>query len=487
MAEHLNRLLKSTILYLPAQFMPPFVQFVTTVVWTYLLDPATFGFVVFIISIQEIMACAGLTGWTLYMLRFRERFRDRGEDRFRAMDKRMTLLGAATQFVLTPPLLMLLGLPCDAPTIVATASYLVTRMVLTHYGDWARADHAIGAYTIGQVVGAVVGSLLSIVAILTFGPSSAVVLAAQAVGQALALALLVSRTNIRFGVGTFDSELFGEVRRYAAPALIGGVIGWVAGNIIRVLVQYMDGAVALGLISVGWGLGQRIAGVLAMLLTAAAYPLAVKHLEAGDRKGALAQVSFNGLLLFGVLLPAAVGATLLSEPIVTLLIAEKFRATTIVILPIALCAASLRFLRLHTCEQTLLLLERTNVTMYITMIESTLNVTLCALGLYLYGYYGAAAGMLIGSAIVCVGAFAFCFAKLGLPAPPCSTALRIVSACGAMGLVVRALPVSATAASLAFAILLGAATYAVCLAMLFPAIRALLARRFFPFPREATP
>ncbi len=76
MAEHIRKLLHSTILYLPAQFLPPLVQFITTVVWTHLLDPATFGFVNFIISVQEIVAYAGLTGWTLFMLRFRERFRE---------------------------------------------------------------------------------------------------------------------------------------------------------------------------------------------------------------------------------------------------------------------------------------------------------------------------------------------------------------------------------------------------------------------------
>jgi O-antigen/teichoic acid export membrane protein len=360
-------------------------------------------------------------------------------------------------------------------------------MLLSHYGDWARADHAIGAYTTGQIVGAVVGSALSIVAILVFGPLPAVVLAAQALGQAIALALVFKQTNLQLGLGVFDKQLFGDVRRYAAPALIGGIIGWAAGNVIRVLVQYMDGAVALGLISVGWGLGQRIAGVLAMLLTAAAYPLAVKHLEAGDRKGALEQVSFNGLLLFGVLLPTSIGALLLSEPIVTLLIAEKFRATTIVILPIALCAASLRFLRLHTCEQTLLLLERTQITMYITMFESTLNVALCALGLHFFGYWGAAAGMMIGSAITCVGAFAYCFAKLGLPPPPATTVLRVVLACAAMAALVKMLPVAPTALSLAVTILAGAATYAFALAVLFPPIRTLFARRLHMFTKEATP
>lgn len=257
MAEHLHKLLRSTVLYLPAQFTPPFVQFVTTVVWTYLLDPATVGFVNFIIAVQEIMACVGRTGWTLFVFRYCERFRDRNEQQFVAMDKRMALLASAMQLVLTPPMLFLLALPCNVATIAATSAYLVTRMLLGHYGDWARADHAITAYTSGQIVASIVGSGLSVVAILLFGPTCAVLLAAQALGQALALAALIAQTKIRFGIGTFDKAIFQEVKRYAKLALVGGVVGWGAGNVIRILVQYMDGPVALGLISVGWGSGKE--------------------------------------------------------------------------------------------------------------------------------------------------------------------------------------------------------------------------------------
>lgn len=484
MAEQFKKLLHSTMLYLPAQFVPPLVQFATTVAWTYLLDPATFGFVNFIISVQEIVAFAGLTGWTLFVLRFRERFRERNRERFVAMDQRMAVLSALLQIALAPAVLLLLALPADAATVAGTAAYLVARMLVAHYSDWARADHAIRAYSAAQLIGSVAGAILSILAIVTFGPTAAVVLIAQAIGQSLAIAALVVTKQIRFGLGDFDRELFGELRRYAAPILVGGVIGWGAGNVIRVLVQYMDGPVALGLISVGWGVGQRIASVLAMLLTAAAYPLAVRHYENGDRKGALAQVSFNGLLLFGVLLPATVGLTSLVEPVVTLLIAENFRATTIIVLPIAMCAASLRFLRIHTCEQTMYLVERPSLTLYVLIVEAVLNVAFCAIGLCFGGFAGAAAGMLMGTLVATIGGFAFCFLKLDLPAPSAASLLKIFAASGAMGVALDFLPVAPRSLSVVTAILAGASIYAGLILALFPEIRALIAQRLQRVSRE---
>ncbi len=481
MTDHSNRLLRNTILYLPAQFLPPAVQFATTVIWTYLLDPAAFGVVTFVIAAQEVAAYIGVTAWSLFVLRFRVRFRDAEEQRFRLMDNRMTLYASVIQIALTLPLLLMLGVSLEAPIFAATAAYLVTRTLLVHYGEWVRADHLIGVYTTAQLIGSAAGSALSIVAILLLGPYSAVALGAQALGQLVALIVLFRQAGLRFRLGKFDAPIFKEVWRYGAPLIISGVVGWGASNAIRVLVQYSEGPVALGLMSVGWGLGQRIAAVLAMLFTAAAYPLAVHHLERGDRQGALAQVSLNGVFLLAVLAPALAGATMLARPLVTLLIAENFRETTILILPIAMFAATIRFLRLHTSDQTMLLLERTDISMYVTVVETLLNVSLCALGLHFAGLYGAALGMLIGTTLACIGGFSYSFAILGLPAPAPWTFLRILLAVGVMSFAVRALPSPTTLSALTLTIAAGALAYAGVITLAFPECRALLARQLKRF------
>jgi O-antigen/teichoic acid export membrane protein len=477
MSEHVRKLLHSTFLYLPAQFIPPAVQFALTVLWTHLLDPASFGFVTFVIAVQEFAAYFGLSVWSLFVLRFRFRFRDDEEVRFREMDKRMAISASAVQLALAPPILLVLGIPLRAPIVAATAAYLITRMLLSHYGDWARAGHAIGAYTSGQLIGSLAGAGLSIVAIHFVGSNPAAVLGALAFGQALALGAVALQTGVRFGAGTFDREIFADVGRFGAPSVVGGVVGWGAANVIRVLVQTMSGPVALGLISAGWGLGQRIAGVLAMLLTAAAFPLAVKHMENGDRRGALSQISLNGVLLFGVLAPATVGAVALAQPLVNLLIAENFRESTTVILPIAICAASLRFLRIHVCDQAMILLERPELAMITSIAETVLNIGLCAAGLHFNGLFGAALGMLLGTAMACVAAFTFCFLRLHLPAPSPWTAIRIVLACLFMGFGVRVAPHASSALSLAFAVAAGLIIYAAAIVLLFPEIRTTLLHR----------
>ena len=473
-----SSLLRHTLFYLPAQLGPPATQFVLAVLWTYLLDPATLGVVTFVIAAQEMTAFIGITPWSLFMLRFRARFREGEEARFNAMDQRMTLLACLVQFLLTFAILWLLGVSPETPIILATTGYLISRTLLTHYGEWARADHAIAAYTTGQLIGALAGAALSTIAILIVGPRPESVLGGLALGQLIALAINYHQLGLRVGFGVLDREILADVLRYGAGAIIvSGVVGWVAVNINRVIVQYLQGPEALGLMSVGWGLGQRIAAVIAMLLTAAAYPLAVQHLERGDRKGALEQISFNGVFLFGILAPTIAGGALLAAPMTHLLISSKFHEMTVAIFPVALAASALRSFRLHTADQTMLLLERNDVSMRFTVIESVMNIFFCTLGLAVAGVYGAAIGMMIGTAIACAGGFFVACVWQGLPAPRTSVVLRILFATMVMALCVRALPTPDNLAGLFLAILLGALVYAGMTFALFPQCRELVARR----------
>ena len=73
-------LAKSTLQYLPAQFLGPVVLFTTTVVWTHLLDPANFGVLAFVIAAQELTGLFGLTWWSMFVVRFQSRFAEADAD-----------------------------------------------------------------------------------------------------------------------------------------------------------------------------------------------------------------------------------------------------------------------------------------------------------------------------------------------------------------------------------------------------------------------
>jgi len=460
-------LARSTLLYLPAQVFGPLLLFAATVVWTHLLDPASFGVVTFVVAAQELTALLGLAWWSIFVVRFQGRFADDDRVRFRAMDARIVACSAGVQALSAAPTLMLIGVTPRPGILIATTAFLATRTALGHYCEWARAENRIGTYTMAQLGAPLFSSGLSILAVLAFGSEPSIALAAMAIGQAIALAGAMKGLRAWPRLGTFDADLFGQARRYGLPLLASGILSWSAVNGIRVLVEAKQGIVEVGLFSAGWGLGQRLAVVLAMLCTAAAFPLAVQRLEAGDRGGALRQVSINSALMIGLLAPALSGVVLLSRPLVHLLIAEQFQNATILILPIAMATSAARMLRIHVGDQTGLLLERTASMTVFNFLDALLALSGAAFGVYWGGVIGAAAGCLVGTLVATVAAVVFTIRELGLP-PPTTSVLKVIGATFAMVVVLSNLPAAATPMRLFGEIAIGALVYGAAIFLASP-------------------
>ena len=469
-------LLKNTLLYMPAQLLGPLLQFGVTIIWTHLLAPADFGVVTFVVASQEIVALIGIAWWSIFVVRFQKRYAEGDAQRFRTMDARMVAYGAALQILLAAPTLLLVGVAPRPGIFAASAAYLVTRTLISHYSEWARSDHRIGIYTIAQLAGPAAGAAFSIASILLIASDPAVVLAAMAAGQAAGLVASLVGLRIRLRVGAIDSAILAEALRYGIPLIISGTLSWTAANGIRVLVEAREGLVGVGLFSAGWGLGQRLAVVLAMLCTAAAFPLAVERLESGDRRGALRQVAVNGALMLGLLAPALAGVVVLSKPLVLLLIAPQYQEVTILTLPLAMATSAARMMRTHLGDQTGLLLERTGWMTVFNFLDAFLSLVGGAIGVYKAGVIGAAVGCLIGAALGSVASIAFTVFGLGLPIR-LSVLAKILFATAIMGATLLALPMAGGFVSLAIRILLGIGVYAAATLAFFSEARAPLRKR----------
>ena len=469
-------LFRNTILYLPAQVLGPFVQFAVMIAWTHLLAPAAFGVVTFVIAAQELTALIGLVWWSLYVLRFRQRYEGEDDERFRSMDGSMALYGSATQIVFAPLCLLAVGAVADLATSLSAAAYLVTRLLVVHYSEWARSQHRISAYTAAQFSGPILGSGLSVLALIVVGATPAVVFCSMALGQAAGAAAVMGALGVRPRIGVFDRAIFREARRYGTPLILSGLFAWAAINGIRVLVEAGAGAVGLGLLSAGWGLGQRIANFIAMLCTAAAFPLAVDRIEAGDRKGALEQVSLNGTLMLALLTPATVGVSVLAAPLVDLLIAADYRAVTTVVFPVAAAAGAIRTYKTHTTDQAGMLLERTAALTVSNFADAVLTLLGAAIGLAYGGIEGAAIGCLGGTALAAFGAVVYSKRWLDLPIDFGAT-LRIGVAVCCMFAVLVLTPAPSGALAIAMKIMLAAACYGAAIIALFPALRRFLTVR----------
>ncbi len=100
------------------------------------------------------------------------------------------------------------------------------------------------------------------------------------------------------------------------------------------MVEHDAGAAAVGLLTVGWGLGLRATSFASMLTTAAAFPVAMKRAREDGMDAGQAQLERNGELLLLALAPIAVGLWAISEPLVTLVVSQDYREMTIAVLPL---------------------------------------------------------------------------------------------------------------------------------------------------------
>ena len=167
------------------------------------------------------------------------------------------------------------------------------------------------------------------------------------------------------------------------------------------IVNDMMGVAAAGLFAVGYGLGQRAAAVAAMLVTAAAFPLAVKSMEQSGSKVAMRQLADNSALLIAILAPSIIGIFMLRTEIVHLLIASPFQQVTLAVLPLSVLAGSIRSLRAHFVDQTFLLHSRTRLMIVVAAIDATVTVVLSFIFIPYWGLVGAAGATVLAGACRC--------------------------------------------------------------------------------------
>ncbi len=460
-------LLRQTLLYLPAQLVGPLALFVAAVVWTHLMPPDPYGTLMLIMATQEFIFAFGLAWLSLTVLRYRDALeRGEGAERFRRAEAGLLYGSIIAQILAAAIVLPLIGRP-EPALIAAAALFIVTRSVLTHLAERMRAGGDVAGYTIAQTAGPVAGFILALALARVWGATPAIALLGYGVAQLVALPIAWRRSGAALAPAAPTKHLLDPLLRYGLPLLLSGVATWFCINGIRVVVDMAHGATALGLMSVGWGLGQRIASTVAMLVTAAAFPLAVKAFNAGDHDGAMNQLAQNGALLIALLAPATVGLVLVDDELVKLLIGADYWTTTIAILPLAVLSGALRCVRMHYGDQVFLLHERTGWLLVITFVEAAMTMAFATVGATSYGIVGAVMGVVIAHGLVMFWVMIQGVVMLGLRVRWPDLA-RIAAATAIMAGAVWLMPAGASALRLGLVVAVGAAVYAAALAAFFP-------------------
>lgn len=476
-------LFRQTLLYLPAQVLGPAFQFISIIAWTHFLSPADMGTFALVAAVQELAYVATTFWFTLYTMRYHD---PNGEaarrGQFLNTETMVLALASLASIVIVFALPLFADIAWTRNLAMAAIAYTVTRGLVTHLSDRARTEHDTVTYSVFQISWPLLGLFIGLALVTLFERSAATVLWGYAIAQTISL--LVAGWRLDFGTRPthYAPDAVSTALRYGLPLVIGGLLVWLANNGIRFVVEAKESAAAVGLITVGWGLGLRAAAFASMLVTAAAFPVAMQRARDGGMAEGQAQLQRNGVLLLAALAPAAAGLYVISEPLVRMVVAQDFQEVTIAVLPLAIVAGALRNFRIHFGEQVFLLHERTTVPLWNDAVDAVASLAGGAIGLSLGGLPGAVAGAAMGSAVslAVTLAAAWVFYRFAMPL---GALLRIALATAAMVLAVKCLAVHATLPSLSLAIAAGAAVYGITLVAAYPE----LAHKVLGLLRRARP
>jgi len=461
-------MIRHSLLYLPAQIVGPFMQLVAMVVWTHLVNEHSLGIITLVIAIHELLQIGCLAWWSQYALRFYGRFQGaEDKDRFHRTENVILTLSILVQSVVATIILIGVVAPdANKTLIVATVAYVMTRAVSLYISERARISHQIGIYSAQQIIGPAAGFVIGWALIKLVDAAPEWVLAGYAAAQLLAVVVVLPALQYGRSFRPIDRDIFKQALQYGVPLLIGGSLGWLGLNAPRFIVNDLIGVAAAGLFAVGYGLGQRAAAVAAMLVTAAAYPIAVKSMEEKGSTAAMQQLADNGALLLAVLIPTSVGVFVLRHDIVTIMIAESFRATTLAILPLSVAAGGIRSIRAHFCDQVFLLHSRTRLSALISATEAAAAVIIGIAGTLLWGILGAAVASVAATLTAAILSFSIGFVRFRLIVPFVHL-IRISIAAMVMAAALTVITPARDLLSLILHIALGGCIYAAVLALCY--------------------
>lgn len=432
-------LIRQTLLYMPSQLLAPLLQFVAALAWTYWMGAAEYGVLSIAIAAQDLAYFVCLAWWAQAMLRY---LGDAGEGeerrRFVSSETVVLFVSGFAQAVVAWGAVAATEARMTASLSAAVIAFTVSRSLAAYLADRARAEGRIFLYTVSQLFGPAAGLLLAWIALARWSPTADAALWGFALAQTIGAVAVALPLGVGAGAAGASRAAIGKALRYGLPLIVAGAVAWVSINGVRLIVERLGSMADVGLLSVGWGLGMRLAAVAAMLFAAASFPLALQAMREGAREEALGHLSLNGAMLFGLLAPLAAGLFLVAPAFVELMVAAPYRDATIAVLPAATLAGAVRNWRVHYVDQIFLLFENTWALTFVSVVEAAMVTAGCALGMSRAGVPGAAWGAFAGMAAAAGLSLALATMRFGLRAPYRDMALIMAATAGMAGVVALA-------------------------------------------------
>lgn len=460
-------LLKQTGRYLPAQIGMLLVQLLSVLLWAHILPGAELGKAMLVVAMQDILFALCFVWWSQFMLRHLPGLGQTGREDDVRRTELFVILGCLSAQLIFAVFVCRSYFPDAGAAFYAIAVLFISLKALGSYcAERARALQRVSAYFIIQAFLPAVGLAISLPASEVLGARAEVVLFCAALP--LVIAPLLVFTPLPAGKsGLLDARLLRQALAFGLPAAIAALLSALTLNLPRFAVDLWFGHAAAGVFSVAFGLGLRVSTFAVMLVTAGAYPLAIRCMEQEGAAAGFRQLSANIVLVCLVAAPFGLGLVGISRSVIGLLLPTEMREVAAIVLPLAALAGLFRYVRAHTTDQVFLLSSQTRPVAVVGALESGLATLLTPVGLSLFSMPGGALAFLVAVTVSAAVSIVWAGRERRFHFPVFEIS-RIFFAATVMSLSVYLTGDAGSFLGLGVRIILAACGYLVLLALLFP-------------------
>lgn len=405
-ASPLGRFRSNIVRYLPSRVVPPLIGLIAIPVITRLFEPGDYGNYILVLAAVTVLSLIPGTLLGTATLRFFPGYEK--QSRLGAFRNTLTkatiacVMGIAivsfgilqiVKTAISPNLYFLMSIGVLLFTAISISTVLSYPLI---------ARQKATAYSCFIIWHAGAGLLFGVAIVLLAGRGVEGLLWGSIGALIIAIPFLyrIAFAGMPAGKGDFSKPIAKEMTKYSAPLIIATLAAWILSLSDRYVIGLYRGSYEVGLYSASYAISEQTLSMLSILFTLAGYPLIVNMWENEGREAT--QRFAGGLTRYYLLLglPAAVGLSVLSKPIIGVFTASAYHEGYRII---PLVAFGVFLLGLQWWPQVALnLRKKTSISAYCVVGAGLLNIGLNFLLIPRYGYMAAAATTFISYAFLLV-------------------------------------------------------------------------------------
>ena len=399
----IRNLFKDLTKYLPSYIVPFVIGIISIPIITRLIPPEEYGNYVLVLAAVSVLSAVGTTWLSSSSIRFFPSYElDKREGEFFSVV--IKLIFVSVMSILLIALFVLFFTRSFISSNLYSLLYIgillfVTTSVSDVFLSILMAKRKASWYSFIKIWHCVIGFIIGIILIVSFHWGAKGLLSGAFLSMAMALPFLYKLAigKISFKKGNILSPITLKIAKYGFPIVAINLTIWILMLSDRYILNFFMGSKEVGIYSVGYTIPERTLLVIAILFQTASSPISFKIWEKEGVKASQAFLAKLTRYYLLIALPATVGLSVLSEPVMHVFASPSYFSGYQVI---PIISFSLFFVGIIDRFNNVMTYRRkTNLIMFNVLFAAILNLGLNFLFIPKYGYMAAALTTFIAFAV----------------------------------------------------------------------------------------